>query len=212
MSLKGDKYETADEIRFRLENTVVLYDGKPVYITRVDAGGEDGEIARVFFYDLPLVGNNKETRKFLSSRKFDLTPFKMGYLNYNGEAIFVSRSPVRQNRQGLCVNNTVFTTIKGQRAEFSYNQMIGSSGFIDMVMGTYPDFKTAGTMLDEKGIKSVAVSRSFAFIIDHDLEALLLMHKGVKCGLAMKGDRGLKLPPKFAFLREEMEEHRIPLA
>lgn len=216
MSLKGDKYENAEEVNFRLKDTVVLYDGKPVYIVRVNMPEDEDrkEIARVFFYDLPLVnrGANKETRKYLSSKKFDLAPFKMGYMNYNGSAVFVSRSPIRQNRQGLSQAVTTFTDCKGRRYEdINFNTMCHSQGFVDMVNGVYPNFKDAGELLGDKETSSIAVSRTFAFVIDHDLEALLLMHKGVRCGIALKDDKALKIPPKFHFLREEMEDHRIPL-
>jgi len=93
MSLRGDAYETAEEVRFRLENTIVKYDGSPVYITRVEVAqpGDEDKISRVLFSELPfdpLAGKGKVQRRFLSSRKFDLTPFKMGYMNYKGDAFF----------------------------------------------------------------------------------------------------------------------------
>ena len=220
MSLKGDKYETTEEVKFRLENTVVMYDGEPVYIVRVNMPeAEDRkEIARVYFVPLPLLGgkgdrNAKEVRKYLSSRNFDLTPFKMGYFNHNGEATFVARNPVRQNKQGLSQNTCTFTDCRGKGSQnMNFNEMVRSQGFADMIAGRFPSFKEAGDMLGNKEHSSVAISRSFAFWIDHDLESLLLMHKGIKCGIAMKDDRALKVPPKFHFLREEMEDHRIPLA
>jgi hypothetical protein len=218
MSLKGDKYETHEEIQFRLNNTVVMYDGKPVYITQVrqpedleEANGK--EIARVFFSELPYNGRGKEERKYLSSRKFDLSPFKMGYVNYKGEALFCSRKPIRQNQQGLSAKTLSITDIKGRVSDnASFGNLIAHQSFADMVAGKYPGFAEVGDMLENKESSSVAVSRCFAFLIDHDLEALLLMHKGTKCGLAMKGDKALRLPPKYHFLREEAEECRIPLA
>lgn len=231
MSLKGEAYETAEEVKFRLEGTIVLYDGAPVLISRVNVpDAEDRkEIARVFFYELPyrdkaLVDKygdripnpapvGKETRKYLSSKKFDLAPFKMGYFNHGGEATFAARTPVRQNRQGLSSNTCTLTNIRGKRSEtINFNMMVGSQGFVDMVAGKFPTFAEAGEMLGNKENSSVAVSRSFAFLIDHDLEALLLMHKGIKCGIAVRGQKALNLPPKFHFLREEAEECRIPLA
>jgi hypothetical protein len=215
MSLKGDKYETTEEVKFRLENTVVTYDGQPVYISKVHVpDAEDkGEIARVYFYDLPLKGaGQKETRKYLSSKKFDLAPFPMGYVNHNGQAFFVARTPVRQNKQGLAQGTTIITDIRGQKAALSLNDLLRSQGFCDMIAGKYPSFKEAGESLGNKENSSIAISRMFAFVIDHDLEALYLLHKGIKCGLALKNDRALKVPPKFHFLKEEMEECRIPLA
>lgn len=219
MSLKGDKYETQEEVNFRLNNTVVLYDGKPVYITRINMpeAEDKKEIARVFFVELPygrkLGDGVKETRKYLSSRNFDLAPFRMGYFNHNGEAVFASRTPIRQNQQGLNAKNVTFVDTRGKRAEnMNFNEMVKSQGFVDMVNGVFPDFFAAGELLGNKDNSSIAISRSFCFRMDHDLEALLLLHKGIKCGIALKGDRALKVPPKFHFLREEMEQCRIPLA
>lgn len=219
MSLKGEAYETTEEVKFRLESTVVLYDGAPVYISRVsmpEQQEEAKEIARVFFYELPYnpgVIKVKEQRKYLSSKKFDLAPFKMGYMNYNGQAVFTSRNPVRQNRQGLTANSCKITLLnKDDRGMFGFHELIACEGFTDMVAGKFPSFADAGDMLGDKKNSSVAISRSFAFHIDHDIEALLLLHKGVKCGIAVKGQKTLNLPPKFHFLREEAEECRIPLA
>lgn len=217
MSLKGDKYETAEEIKFRLEGTVVLYDEKPVYINRVNVPenvDEKGEVARVFFRELPNIGAGaRETRKYLSSKKFDLAPFRMGYFNHKGEAIFASRNPIRQNKQGLCAATLSVSDIKGDpHRGVNFGMLVAVQGFADMINGVFPDFKQIGDMIGDKETHSAAVSRSFAFYLDHDLESVYLMNKGVRCGIAMKGDKALKVPPKFHFLRQEMEQHRIPLA
>jgi hypothetical protein len=217
MSLRGEAYETAEEVKFRLEGTVVLYDNSPVLISRVNVpgGGDKKEIAWVFFYDLPYGGRGggKETWKYLSSKKFDLAPFKMGYFNHGGEATFASRAPVRQNRQGLTSGTCQLTNIRGKSYEtVNWDTMCASQGFVDMVAGKFPTFAEAGEMLGNKDSSSVAVGRSFAFLINHDLEALVLVHRGIKCGISVRGQKALSLPPKFHFLREEAEECRIPLA
>ena len=218
MSLKGEAYESVEEVKFRLENTVVTYDGAPVYITRVhfpENEDEKKEIARVYFCELPHNPgrNGKDVRKYLSSKKFDLAPFRMGYFNHDGEALFVSRIPNRQNKQGLSVGTSRIVDIKGRAPEkCNFNTMVASKGFVDMVAGNFPSFKEAGELLGQKENSSIAISRSFAFVIDHDLDVLVLKHKGISCGVAMKGDKALKLPPKYHFLREEAEQCRIPLA
>jgi hypothetical protein len=216
MSLKGDKYESVEEVKFRLEGSIVTYEERPVYISRVSMpgeGDEKGEIARVFFHELPLnEGKAGEVRKYLTSRKFNLSPFRMGYMNLKDKAVFVSRLPVRQNKQGLTAATTVFTDVFGNKCrDIDFNTMCRSQGFADMVNGKYPSFKECGELLDQKGRESVAISRSFAFSIDHDLEALFLLNKGVRCGMALRGQKALKLPDKFKFLKEELEEYNIPL-
>lgn len=222
MSLRGDKYETVDEIKARLEGTVVMYDNQPVYIQKVslpdrEDADEKKEIARVYFHELPLnvredaPAGGKAIRKFLSSKKFDLTPFKMGYMNYKGNAVYVDRTPVRQYKQGLSAGTANMSDVTGMPAQgISFSHLIASPSFVDMVHNKYPRFQDVGDMIDNK-TKSVAISRNFAFMIDNDLEALFLYHKSIKCGFSLRGDKALRIPPKFHFLREEMEENRIPI-
>jgi hypothetical protein len=216
MSLRGDKYETIEEIKSRLEGTVVLYENEPVFINRVavPGGKEDkDEIARVFFHKLPFTLNNRppEFRRYLSSKKFDLTPFRMGYANLEKRTVFVSRSPVRQYKQGLTGDVTKLSEVSGERSELGFNTLVQDKGFVDMVQGVYPDFKTAGQVLEAGEKRSLAISRSFAFLSDPDLDILILMNKGVKCGIVLRGDKNIRLSKKFNFLKEELEEYRIPI-
>lgn len=221
MSLKGDKYETTEEVKFRLEGTVVKYEDRLVYITNVNVPDreEDGkkEVARVFFKELPLAPNAPNVRKFLSSRNFDLTPFPMGYINHQGEAVFVSRAPVRQNKQGLSRGNTQFTfpdaknRVDNKRRNIDFEDLITSQAFVDMYNNKYPSFQEAGKMLDGKNCKSVAIGRKFVLSIDDELELLLLYHEGVKCAVAFKGDKALRLPPRFKFLKEEVAKLGVPV-
>ena len=218
MSLKGDKYETVEEVTTRLKDSVVMYDGKPVYITRISYAEPDDEdaVSRVFFRELPfgIEGpGGKEVRKYLSSKKFDLATPRLGYFNNKGEAVFVSRTPVRQYQQGLTKKTASLYDCHGKPVRnLDFSGMVKSQGFVDMINGKYPSFQEVGDMIEDKDNSSVALSASFAFRVDHDLDALILLHKGTRCGLALKGDKALKIPQKFHFLRQEMEECRIPLA
>jgi len=218
MSLKGDKYETAEEVKFRLEGSVVLYDDKPVYITSVNVPGpeDEEEVARVMFRELPFNPQARDakrsTRKYLSSRKFDLAPFRMGYMNLVDKALFVSRRPVRQSRQGLCNATTSIFQADGQRCNnVSFGKLIASQAFVEMISGVYPDFKQARVMMEEGVFKSVAIGPTFALEVDADLDALILLQKHTQCGIALSGDKGIRLSRKFHFLKEELEQSKIPL-
>lgn len=220
MTLRGDQYETVEETKFRLEGTVVLYDGAPVYITAVQMPGEEDaeEIARVYFRELPLTRKPKrgdDIRKYLSSRKFDLSPFKMGYANYEGHAIYISRAPVRGNKQGLCRANVAIRGADGSRCGwFEFHEFLHSKSFVDMFNGDYPSFREAKELFagDPDGCKSVAVSRDFAICPEADLGMFFLVHKGTKCGISLEGDQGIRLSPRYAFLNQVIEQARIPLA
>ena len=211
MSLRGDKYENAEEVRFRLEGTVVLYDGKPVYITKVNntLGDDAFEIARVFFRPVPYEARDKETRKYLSSRKFSLEPFKMGYMNTDKEVVYLSRAPVRQQRQGLCQQNLSITDVFGDKSKnHDFSTVIRSKGFSDMVEGLYPCYDKALEMLRDR--TSVALSNIFALAYDPDFSIMYLLNRGTKCGASFMGEK-MRIPDKFKFLREEMNACNIPL-
>jgi hypothetical protein len=100
-------YENVHDASARLQSSVVLYDGEPVYITNVrEAGVGDpkGDIFRVYASPLPYRANLAEAegmRKFISSKKFDLAPFPMGFMNWNRRVFYLSRLPRKQNKQGL---------------------------------------------------------------------------------------------------------------
>lgn len=225
MSLKGDKYENVEEVKFRLEGTVVLYDSSPVYIRDVTfpEEGDPDNIARVHFNELPMDLTRPRpprVRKFLSSRKFDLTPFKMGYLEMpDGATILTSRTANRQNRQGLCDNNTILNTIDdrlSRRARLGgigidWLDVISSPGFSDMVKGTYTDFQTSLDKLTDKR-DSTVFSREFAAQRDEELDLLFLYRKGRKCGYSDTTSKSFRLAKSLKYLANELEEARIPLS
>ena len=217
MSLKGDKYETAEEAQFRLNDTIVLYDKKPVYITQVivpENGAEDNkEVARVYFKELPLNPNQKNVRKYLSSRNFDLSIPNLGYFNHQGSAFFASRSPLRQNQQGLSSKTLKVRIADKSGADIpSFETIIHSQSFVDMITGVYPSFTEACDLFDtHEDVHSMALSPSFAVFLDIDLDALLLAHRGITCGILFKDERILKMSPKFNFLKEEMFEAGLPV-
>lgn len=215
MTLRGDKYETLEEVSARLKGSVVMYDGDPVYVADVGAVGPgDGpDVARVYIVPLPLnknkfYGKEEANRKLLSSKKFDLRPFKLGFMNYDGRAYYLSRIPARQYTQGLKGNTLRIKTLDGGNPP-PFQQLVYEKAFYDCIKGVYTPVKDAFD--DLKGKKSVAISRDFAFTVDDDLSLLILKHKDVSCGIKLENERGFRLSKKFSFLKESLEEARIPL-
>lgn len=215
MTLRGDKYETVDEIETRLSNSVVLYDGKPVLITGIRfPEAEDGkEIARVFFKELPIGGGVKDVRKFLSSKKFDLSPFPMGYFNHDGRVGYITRTANRQYKQGLNAKNCkIFDkTLKTNNKHVMFDRLSVSKAFADMVNNIYPSFQEAEDMLDRADRTEVAIAHNFALVFEEDIDCYTLLRRGDVCGLLLPGSKKVKLSRKFDFLKEEIEEAKIPL-
>lgn len=215
MTLRGDKYETLEEITTRLKGSVVIYDGDPVYV--VDVGqvgpGDPADVARVYIAPLPILPGKEYTkemceRKFITSKKFDLRPFKMGFMNYEGEAVYLSRIPQRQYTQGL-KNNTLRAAMPSGKPFKGFGSVVTAQAFVDCIKGKYPSIQEAM----RTGASSVALSRDFAFTRDEDLNLLILNYKDVKCGtkdMDSGHEVGFRLSPKFKFLKESLEQARIP--
>lgn len=211
MSLKGTEYETVEEANMRLSSTVVLYEGEPVYITEVRQLNEDdakNEIYRVYSTPLPYRRDARAERKLISSGKFDLSPFRMGFMNFGGHAYYLSRNTARQNRQGLSERSL---TIVGppDQPPIRLSNIISEQEFVDMIKGKYPSMEEAVKMLQQPEYNAVAVSREYALKKDTDLDGLIILyHKDAKVGF-MAGTKSFKLSKKFHFLKEQLKERNI---
>lgn len=232
------KYENADDANMRLRYTVVLYKGEPVQIQQVVRGeGKGDDILRVLFTPLPLgkdegklpivpapkrrvrnlddlvaldVENDAEMkRKYISSKHFDIAPFKLGYVNRpSGSGVFYcTRLPNRIQKQGLCGEN--FSARDNYGAPINFNTFLSCKQMIDMVHGNYPSFDEALRLLAEK-VNSVAFHRDFALVKDEVIPNLLfLYHKGNKVGMYARNSGEVSLGNKYACLKESLQEQRI---
>ena len=223
MTLKGDTYETVEEASMRLTGSVVLYDGDPVYVTNVtgvdnmeEGGGKD--IFRVYATPLPFNIErdvvDKQIRKYISSKKFNLSAFKLGYCNLGtGKAVFLSRVAMRQNRQGLTGDTLCIRSISGHNPmDVGFKELVASKGFVSCIKGIYPNYKEFDHEEKVEGLTSLALSRNIALQKDEDgLGLIYAYHRGVKCGYVKDGGR-LFISNKFKFLKEEFEESLIPLS
>lgn len=201
------KYETLEDARMRLRNTVVLYEGQPVLIreiARSDKAGDD--IFRVLFDNLPTKKGGVDfeeqaKRKYISSKHFDIAPFKMGYVNSPNGAFFCSRIPNRMQKQGLCGENFRGTDNYGNAINFA--TFLNTKEVLAMVRGDYPSFAGAVKALGKSD--SVAFSRDFCIVKDEILEELVhLYHKGKKVGVILSGR--ITLGKNFMCLKESLEE------
>lgn len=208
------KYESLEDARLRLKNTVVLYDGDPVFIRNIEPSrSEKDGIFRIHADALPLnvdedgieVGDWIEAakkaglRKFISSKNFDIAPFKMGYVNLRKGAVFCSRLPRRQQKQGLSAES--YSGIGLDWANF-----VRSSEVVDMIKGRYPTFEQAKALLNKSPL--VAFSREFAIARDEILEDMfVLYYKGSKVGVFL-GDK-VTLGKKYTCLKETLLEIKV---
>lgn len=215
------QYETLEEAEMRLNSTVVLYDGEPVYVSRIASaapGDPKPDIFRVYAQPLPmdkLEGPNprEQFRKFISSKKFDLSTFKMGFMNKDGKIYYCSRKPRRQYKQGIS-NNTLcceevtagpVNPYMDPRPNLQLSKLIYERCFVDMIKGVYPTFQDAVKLLENDDTSAVAFSREYALVKDTDLDGLFyLYHKQDKVGFILNDQ--INLAKKMKCLKEALVE------
>lgn len=201
------KYETLEDARMRLRQTVVLYEGQPVLIREIARAEKAGdEIFRVLFDALPtkkggIDFEEQAKRKYISSKHFDIAPFKMGYVNAPNGAFYCTRLPNRMQKQGLCGENFQGKDNYGNPVNFA--TFLNTKEVVAMVNGQYPTF--AGAVKALSKCPSVAFSRDFCIMKDEIMEELLfLYHKGKKVGVIL--NEKITLGKGFLCLKESLEE------
>lgn len=222
------KYESLEDAKLRLLQTVVLYRNAPVQITGI-MNGEGDDIFRVLFTELPVarqpapelrkmkrVGDimvfdeevKAEKRKYISSKHFDIAPFKMGYVNRpnNSGAFYCSRLPNRVQKQGLHHENFIardnFGTVVG------WPEFLACKEVPAMAAGHYPTFDQAVKGLEKT--MAVAFNREFCLVKDEVVpELIFLYHKGAKVGMFSSRHQEVSLGKKFVCLKESLEEMRL---
>jgi hypothetical protein len=152
-------YDSLDEAVNRLVNTMVTYDGAPVYVTHVERHGKDFQLSLSRFpYD------GRDQFNALASdplfKGFQSPP--LGYCNFfyrRADTTWCERIPSRQRRQGLSGDTcNAVSLVSGLR--IPWNELYISDGFNEMVRGEYPSFDEAFQRLIPSS--SIAVARDFA--------------------------------------------------
>lgn len=201
-------YENLEEASFRLNQSIVMYDNKPVFIHSLE-NHKDG-IVRVQIQELPLseTENNAFTRKMINSPKFNrFRPFELGNMNLlSGGVIYpyrLERIPVRTRIQGTTGTNTRLNPLfpELRNPNFNFNSLLYNEGFVEMCRGIYPTWNE----YIETGIPSCALGRDIAVRLSESTGLRFLKYKELYVGVVT--EKGVVvLYPKFNYLREAIEE------
>jgi hypothetical protein len=218
VSLSIDKYENPEDAKLRLRQTVVLYKGDPVLITDVKRGDTKEDILRVLFQPLPVnkgaemkrfdpfaekVAPEEAKRKYISSKHFDISPFKLGYVNSPKGAFYCSRLPNRVQKQGLCQENFQAVDHGGRAVPFASFLALDES--VAMVKNVYPSFGLSLSNLDK--VSTIAFHRDFCLVKDEVIPNLVyLYYKGAKVGMYTIATQEINLGTKFSCLKESLRE------
>lgn len=140
-------------------NCVVLYKGAPVKVTGVG----EGQPIKVNIVDLRT---QKKHSVVFSLEHFSPPNFRLGMLNTDQGALWMSRKPARIMQVGLSIKNVIFEPIPSNYLDRWDNvvkkaQMMCSVELAETVAGEYPDFRTCIEYVREFNT-CIAFDRQFA--------------------------------------------------
>lgn len=176
----ADDYEYANS---RLTETIVRLKGEPVYVYKVGPGMKT---------DYSLL-NEMHVMKQCKTEELDLKPVPLGYCNYNKNACYLSRIPMRRDwRQGLRRGN--FASLSGMNAD-----RIPYEALKQCIIGEYPTFTAALEAV--KKLKSIAWHRHWCVDANNQV-----FYKGNGRPVGVVSGTDIVLSSKYQYLKEALKE------
>jgi hypothetical protein len=179
----------------RLNNTIVRLGKKVVHLTSI--GGWE-------YRALNLYTRKSETIQ-LNQADLNLNPIPLGYVNYKGNAYYLSRKPVRKWKQGLSLDSVHIREEKN-KGFISKSDIMHSRSLVDCVNNKYPSLSQAFHAVYSGAVTSSAFGRTFSLRYDHKGKglSLVLLYKEQKIGYV--ANDGIELNTNFEFLKEALQE------
>lgn len=209
-----------EQAQQRLGGSVVLYDGQPVYIDRVERH-EDGH-PRAELRDCASRGETIPRKKLNSPKfkKFRELP-NLGWCNPSegvskGGALFCARRAVATRTHGISNSSIVVSNISynengslsPQVGNYSFTNLMFNKGWVDAHNNEFPTLDSILNKIQPR--TAIAFSRQFAVIRDAD-GVRWLFRDLQRVGIFTGADT-LCLISRYAYLREEiMAEEKFTL-
>lgn len=135
------------DLQARLDRTFIRYDDL-VYYCRVDG-------THLLLYRPMDVNGSKP--KFINvnkdDEKLDVSSIPLGYMNYNGNAVYLRRSPTRRYKQGVC---------PGSLSDGQNGDILFTKEFSDSIEGIFPSLRQAIALFNKQQAVSVALTQNVA--------------------------------------------------
>lgn len=191
----------------RLTQTVVMYDGEPVFIREVLLDSNPPKASVYFFTD----GSTKT--KLLSSPKFNRfrTLPALGWMNpvdtkkIGINAMFMNRRVISTRSHGLSSNNVVVYCLMKDSNEFSsgrlaFNNVYDDPGFLHIQTNQYPTLASTLQKIEDSSV----IAYSPLFAVFRDNRGIRWLYRNLEPVGIFTGADTLNLLQKYSYLREEI--------
>jgi hypothetical protein len=199
-------YTSVEDAQQHLLNSVILFDGRPVYVRDIYTT-DDGLNTCLRF--LPRMADEIHVSLFDPRIETKELGSRLGYMNIGGRtgAMYVRRIPARQYKQGLVRQNVLVGGDRRSGSAYRFDDAMRQGSFVDMMTRVYPTYEAAyQTLKDQPELPSIAFSPEFA-IVRQELGFFLLEYKGEQ--VAWGDPKMLKLPSQFSYLKELLNKYGV---
>lgn len=185
-------FSTLRDGKMRLDNTVVRYESKLIYIKEVIEAGNS------FALRIKYLSSGRSDTIPYDPRTLNYDPVPLGNMNYQGDVYFCTRMPARMYKQGL--HKDAFRSFHYKK-RYVRIQLVTKS-LIETVNNRYPDLKQVSAYLEQGMMAACAFSRHFSLSDDYRLWFNNRVHIGhVKTDLS-----DYSLLKQHFFFKEHLEE------
>lgn len=199
----------------RLQGSVVMYDGLPVYVhTVLDGSDWDDGCHRAT--TISCGPKKEEARKKLNSPKFKRfreLP-KLGWMNAKIGAVYMDRRAATTRTHGLKNDNTQVSTFRNMDQEgnpyirkggdYTYTHFIYEQGYLDMQNEKFPSLEATLDNIVQKS--SIAINLKYCVM--RDARGIRWLYRNLECVGLFTGTDTLNLLSRHAYLREEIMDDR----
>lgn len=209
-------YETNEEAKQKLQDSVVIFEGNPVYIT--NASGRKGSV-NLHFTPLPLDPHRdiyaNSVGRGISDTGWDFRSVgtKLGYtpvlhpVSQRADSVFISRIPARHSRQGLDGKTAQLEMYDKDNYNYQWNDILyRHPGLIKTIRNEYMRPLEAFKLLSNHSseYKSIPIHRKLALFYDN-VSPPYLLYRLDKIGYTEDG-LTYKLAKHKEYLREELAD------
>jgi hypothetical protein len=212
----GVKFFNVNKRNTRLNNTVCLYEGEPVYVACTPSLHTDPPLkeTEVYITHLPKkTGAGTKASKTVvvdyTDDKFSYIAFQLGYADVGQGVAYISRNPSRTQHAGLSDFNVLFD---GDVNSLS-NRLLKSHELYRCIKGLYTSFDEALLTIDSGQRTACAIDRYFA--IEEDGNVLYLYYRTNTIGIKTQNREDFTIFPSkgYPLLKEELDrvgiKHRL---
>jgi len=188
MTLK--RYEVPADVRMRLHQSIVMYRGIPVWVSHIP---DTLNIQLVSVRD-----DDKIVADCIdaSHPDLDITSVPLGYsLSTKKLPNYVYRLPLRQQKQGVCQENTAYTVDNGPAYIQQRGLPVHGPRLADLIEGNYPSVEAMKKSLSA-GARGFAFHRKYAVVRDEQ-DVMYMKFAGHTMGFFDPSSMTASLLPPF---------------